>query len=83
MGIYTIFYMFKNPRTCRQARNLTTKISKILDLKSSSEQIFSENCRWVPLLIRCYFTKNFFFSKLPTCYLGHSLMVLWLEMNAA
>ena len=49
MGIYTIFYMFENPRTCRQARNLTTKISKILDLKSSSEQIFSENCRWVPL----------------------------------
>ena len=25
----------------------------------------------------------FFFSELPTCYLGHSLMVLWLEMNAA
>ena len=50
MGIYTIFYMFENPRTCRQARNLTTKISKILDLKSSSEQIFSENCRWVPLI---------------------------------
>ena len=49
MGIYTIFYMFENPRTCRQARNLTTKISEILDLKSSSELIFSENCRWVPL----------------------------------
>ena len=25
------------------------RCSKILDLKSSSEQIFSENCRWVPL----------------------------------
>lgn len=25
----------------------------------------------------------FFFSELPTCYLGHSLMVLWLEINAA
>ena len=50
MGIYTIFYMFENPRTCRQARNLTTKISKIVDLKSSSEQIFSEICRWVPPL---------------------------------
>ena len=49
MAIYSIFYMFENPRTCRQAQNLTTKISKILDLKSSSEQIFSENCRWVPL----------------------------------
>ena len=43
--------MFENPRTGRQARNLTTKISKILDLKSSPEQIFSENCRWVPLTI--------------------------------
>ena len=31
--------MFENPRTCRHARNLTTKISKILDLKSSSEQM--------------------------------------------
>ena len=25
------------------------RCSKLLDLKSSSEQIFSENCRWVPL----------------------------------
>ena len=25
------------------------QLSKILDLKSSSEQIFSENWRWVPL----------------------------------
>ena len=32
-----------------QARNFTTNVPKILDLKSSSEQIFSENCRWVPL----------------------------------
>ena len=33
-----------------QARNLaTTNVPKILDLKSSSEQIFSKNCRWVPL----------------------------------
>ena len=41
--------MFENPRRGRQARNLTTNVPKILDLKSSSEQIFSENCRWVPL----------------------------------
>ena len=32
-----------------QARNLTKNVPKILDLKSSSEQIFSKNCRWVPL----------------------------------
>ena len=32
--------MFENPRGGRQARNFTTNVSKILDLKSSSEQIF-------------------------------------------
>ena len=41
--------MFENPRRGRQVRNFTTNVPKILDLKSSSEQIFSENCRWVPL----------------------------------
>ena len=33
--------MFENPRRVRQARNFTTNVPKILDLKSSSEQIFS------------------------------------------
>ena len=37
-------------RRGRQARNFTANITKILDLKSSSEQIFSEICRWVPLM---------------------------------
>ena len=32
--------MFENPRRGRQARNFTTNVSKILDLKSSSGQIF-------------------------------------------
>ena len=49
MGKYTIFHFFENPRRGMQARNFTTNVPKILDLKSSSEQIFSENCRWVPL----------------------------------
>ena len=40
MGNCTIFYMFENPRRGRQARNFTTNVSKIVDLKSSSEQIF-------------------------------------------
>ena len=43
--------MFENPRRGRQAKKITTNVPKILDLKSSSEQIFSENCRWVPLTI--------------------------------
>ena len=50
MGNYTILQMFENPRRGRQARNFTANVPKILDLKSSSEQIFSENCRWVPLI---------------------------------
>ena len=33
--------MFENPRRGKQARNFTTNAPKILDLKSSSEQIFS------------------------------------------
>ena len=32
--------MFENPRRSRQARNFTTNVPKILELKSSSEQIF-------------------------------------------
>ena len=49
MGNYTILGGFVNPRRGREARNLTTNVPKILDLKSSSEQIFCKNCRWVPL----------------------------------
>ena len=33
--------MSENPRRGKQARNFTTDVPKILDLKSSSEQIFS------------------------------------------
>ena len=51
MDKYTIFGGFENPRRDRQARNLTTNVPKILDLKLSSEQMFFENCRWVPLCI--------------------------------
>ena len=43
MASYTIFYMFENLRRGGQARNFTTNNPKILDLKSSSEQIFSKN----------------------------------------
>ena len=51
MGNYTIFGRFENPRRGIQAINLSTNVPKILDLKSSSEQIVSKNCRWVPLLL--------------------------------
>ena len=42
--------MFENPRRGRQARNFTTNVPKILDLRSSSQEIFSDNWRWVPLI---------------------------------
>ena len=40
--------MLQNPRRGRQARNFKTKVPKILDLKLSTKQIFSETWRWVP-----------------------------------
>ena len=43
MGNYTIFQMVENPRRGRQARNFTTNVPEILDLRSSSEQIFFRN----------------------------------------
>ena len=43
--------MFENPRRGRQATNFAKTVPEILDFKSSPEQIFSENCRWVPLTI--------------------------------
>ena len=49
--------MFENPRRGRKARNFTTNVPKILDLKSSSEQMFSENQRWVPLKKDCHDTE--------------------------
>ena len=39
MGNYATFLMFENPRRGRRARNFTENDPKILDLKSSSEQI--------------------------------------------
>ena len=59
MGNFTIFQMFENPRRGRHARNFTTNVPKILDLESSSEQIFSENWRWVPLFRRGFSRQSF------------------------
>ena len=46
-----MFGRFENPRRGMQARNLTTNVPKILDLKSSSEQILSKNWSLVPLSV--------------------------------
>ena len=57
--------MFENPRRGRQARNFTTNAPKILDLKSSSEQIFSRKLTLgapvlVKVLLELFITFNFF-----------------------
>ena len=69
MGNYTIFQIFANPRRGRQARNFTANVPKILDLKSSSEQIFSENCRWVPLRSKHWATGGSMASNDATVYI--------------
>ena len=57
--------MFENPRRGRQARSFTTNVPKILDLQSSSEQIFSDNLYWVPLtLAGLMFRKSLVYSNL-------------------
>ena len=66
--------MFENPRSGRLGRNFAKNVQKILDLKSTSEEIFSENFRWVPLISRGFvlvllvqygFVPCLIFSALP------------------
>ena len=60
MGKYTIFYMIENPRGGMQARNFATNVPKILDLKSSSEQIFFRKLSlgapgiWIKIILHNY-----------------------------
>ena len=51
--------MFENPRKGRQARNFATNVLKILDLKSSSEQIFF----WKLSLGVAWISSDYFDSK--------------------
>ena len=54
--------MFENPRRGGQARIFATNVPKLLDLKSSSEQIFSKNWRWVSLFVETVFESSFGFT---------------------
>ena len=68
--------MFENPRRGRQARNFTTNVPKILDLKSSSEQIFSRKLSLgAPVskhvLIDDRDFENYLTSEACVCLLGH------------
>ena len=66
--------MFENPRRGRQAKNFSTNVPKILDLKSSSEQIFSKICRWVPMTLnRFLFVSNTVEALLTDTFKGGRL----------
>ena len=67
--------MFENPRRGRQARGFTTDVPKSIDLKSSSEQIFSENCRWVPLSLKSWFPGKKQDRRSSGAYSCHSLKI--------
>ena len=57
--------MFENPRSGRQARNFTTHVTKILDLNSSCEQIFSRKLTFgAPDSETTWTTTNFYVSAL-------------------
>ena len=67
MGNYTTFLMFENPRRGRQARNFTENDPKILDLKSSSEQIiFRKLSLGVPEPSEPFKTESKYVQPLPS-----------------
>ena len=57
--------MFENPRRGREARNFTTNVPKILDLKSSSEQIFSRKLSLGAPQSANNFSRAFYFRVFP------------------
>ena len=63
-----------------QERQTSKKFWKILDLKSSSEQIFSENYRWVSLIKRCESFQDFVFGR---WWIQHKKKTLGMLSNLA
>ena len=71
--------MFENPMTGRQARNFTTNVSKILDLKSSSEQIFFRKLSLgAPVLsgVKTGGEETSFFNGFKICYIDQLILAL-------
>ena len=76
--------MFENPRRGRQARNFTTNAPKILDLKSSSEQIFFRKLSLgAPVATTSFFTEpvwkvlSSFFAKFVQSWLNSYFCPVW------
>ena len=72
--------MFENPSRGMQAKDFTKIVPKILDIKSSSEPIFSENCRWVPLF-QVLYKSGLFFAGGPIFPDDHTRNVLFPLFN--
>ena len=62
--------MFENPRRGRQVTNFTTNVPKILDLKSSSEQIFFRKLS-LGAPVKGSFSSNLKTFKKTNCNLYH------------
>ena len=75
MGNYTFLGGFENPTRGRQAWHFLTNVPKILDLKSSSKQIFCENWRLVPL------KSGFFLKSLVLCLMYSAIHDPWVTCD--
>ena len=53
MGNYTIFWMFENPRKGSQARNFTTNVPKILDLKLGAPVFLDDKTQFSAIVTSC------------------------------
>ena len=71
--------MFENLRRGRQARNFATNVSKILDLKSSSEQILFRKLPLGAPVVIC----NAFFARGVVTYIGYTVRAgtFWSEIG--
>ena len=67
--------MFENPRRGRQARNFTTNVPKILDLKSSPEQIFSRKLSLGAPALRSRYVQGILMFTLSRVGLGLKLII--------
>ena len=73
--------MFENSRRGGQARNFTTNVPKLLDLKSSSEQIFSEKLTLgAPALLHAVSVKTIFVYANKHRKLDNQLVVSFSKM---
>ena len=67
--------MFENPRRGRQARNFTTNVPKIVDLKTSSEQYFPKIDVGCPCQLGYMYNKKHFLWNVLISNIGFVCLV--------